>query len=333
VAVLALAGLVVGCADPAPEVKPPPPPAEPPPVVQSVQVERILRELSAELDQAVADSSAEPLTQRVGGAALTMIEAQYAAKAANPDEKIFALGTRFAGGQVVARSELWPRSFAVFTEAGDTEAPFVYQLEQADARSPYKLVLWAQMLAGAKMPNTVKAGVGSDVVDPGSQELKMSPIAAVQAYAAAKDDPTGAQAQAFDTVPQDGADPDPVRARWTILAKAYRDQAAMLAGATVESPSAMVEGSVSALATADFGALVFAQVQSVIDLNFTPAEGVYLDIGAAGYTGLGATGLRATKSVHVEHLQTLVLAIPPEGSDQPIKVIAVADVPTAARVE
>jgi hypothetical protein len=303
-------------------------------VVQAPQIERILQELSASLEQAADEESAEPLTGRVGGAALAMVQAQLASKAANPEEKVsFTLGTRFADGQIVARSQVWPRSFAVVTDSEETEAPFIYQLEQADARSPYKMVLWARMLAGAIIPPTAAAGVGSDVVDPGSEELALTPMAAVQAYAAAKDDPSGAEAQLFDTAPKDGIDPDSARARWTALVEAYRGGVTKLDGGTANASSVLTEGSVSALATADAGALVFGQIKSTIDLAFTPVEALYLDIRSPGYEGLGAETLQMTKTAHIEHTQTVVLAVPPAGADGPIRVIAVADLPTAVQVE
>jgi hypothetical protein len=333
-AVAALAASVTACSAPTPQVSPPPKPAEPPVVLQATQLERILQELSADLEKSAAESSADPLEGRVAGAALAMVQAQLAAKAANPDEKTaFELGTRFADGQIVARSQVWPRSFAVVTDSAETEAPFIYQLEQADARSPYKLVLWARMLAGATLPPTAAAGVGSAVVDPGSPDLQVTPIAAVQAYAAAKDDPTGDQADLFDTVLQDGVDPDSARARWTALAQAYRGGITQFADGQVQTSSALIEGSVSALATADGGALVFGQVKSVMDLVATPPAGEYIDMGSQSYTGLGAQTLQMTKSARIEHLQTVVLAVPSKDAPGSIRVIAVADLPTAVQVE
>ncbi|MDR2567242.1 MAG: hypothetical protein LBC97_14510 [Bifidobacteriaceae bacterium] len=328
------AAILGGCSQPVPEVAPPPRPAEPPPVVLNVQIERILQELSAELEQAQAESDPAALAGRVGGAALAMVQAHYAAKAANPDEQPLELGTRFADGQIVARSATWPRSFVVVTDAEPTEAPFIYQLEQRDARSPYKLSLWARMLPGATVPSAAPAGVGSDVVEPNSERTLVSPVAALAAYAAAKDDPAGEAAALLDTAPKDGVDPDPARERWSVLVKSWRDNSRGLADISVNALSTPVEGSVSALSTADSGALVFGQVKSVVDVSVTPAEGIYTDIGGAqGYLGLGASSLRMSKSAHVEYLESVVLAVPPAGSDQPIRVVAVYDLATAAQVE
>jgi hypothetical protein len=303
-------------------------------VVQGPQIDRILQSLSADLEKAAAEGTADALTGRMGGAALVMAQAQYAAKAASPDEKLaFELGTTFADRQIVARSQVWPRSFVVATDAAETEAPFIYQIEQADARSPYKVVLWARLLAGATIPATSVTGVGSDVVDPGSEDLLATPIAAVQAYAAAKDNSGGEEAKLFDTAPVDGVDPDPVRARWGALIESFRGGVTAHPGGALTSSSILVEGSVSALATSDFGALVFGQVKSVVEMSFTPDEGRLVNIQRQGYKGLGAATLEMSQSARVEHLQTVVLAVPPEGADGPIRVIAVADLPTVVEVK
>ncbi|MDR0594940.1 MAG: hypothetical protein LBG60_17160, partial [Bifidobacteriaceae bacterium] len=119
---MAAAGLAA-CAPDVIEVAPPPKPAIPPAVVQYDQVERILGQLSDALESAAESSSAEGLEGRVGGAALAMIQAQYAAAAADPEgELAFELGFDFTGSQIVARSDLWPRSFIVVTEAAELQA-------------------------------------------------------------------------------------------------------------------------------------------------------------------------------------------------------------------
>jgi hypothetical protein len=184
------------------------------------------------------------------------------------------------------------------------------------------------------MPPTAPAAVGSDVVDPSdSKSVKLSPDGAVQAYAAAKDDPAGESARLFDTVVIDGQpDQDPARALWTALIKTMGEPVATLDGGGYEASSVAV-GSATALATADSGALVFGQVKSVLSAWFAPAPGLSVSIGQQSYTALGANTLAMTKSVRVEHLQTVLLAVPPAGSEDPIKVIAVADLPTAVEVE
>ncbi|MDR2454139.1 MAG: hypothetical protein LBD51_06270 [Bifidobacteriaceae bacterium] len=332
----ALALGLAACQPAVPLAQPLPKPAEPPAVVEAGQIQRILADLGLRLEAGQAALSAEAMEPRLGGAALAMVEAQFKAKAADESMEIpFALGTRFVDGQIVTRQDSWPRSFVAVTEPEAPEAPYLYQLEQADARSPYKLVAWAKMLSGADLPATAPAEVGSAWVAPTAAGLALAPQAAVEAYAQAKDAAEGEAAALFDTAPQDGRDPDPARARWLTTVEALQGGIAAFDG-TSTAVSEMVEGSVFALATADSGALVFGQVRSVFEAAFTTPggeRGGSVDLGQQYYLGLGAATLNATKSVMVDFLQTVVLAVPPEGSKDPIRVIAVADTPIAAAVE
>jgi hypothetical protein len=333
VAVFAMSA-IAGCQQGVPQVDPLPKAAEPPVIVESGQVDRILKDLSATLDQAATDQSAEPLGRRVGGAALAMMDAQFKAKKANPDQKIFELKSGFLDGQIVTRSASWPRSFVVVTEYEDAEAPFIYQIRQDGPRDSYKLVAWAKMLPGADMPAASPGEVGSAEVGAEEDGLAMTPRAALQAYAIAKGDMGSEDAALFDTTAKDGADPDPTRAYWTALVTALTTGAttAPLTG-TVKQTSELVGDSVFAVATADAGALVFGQIKSTIAVALTPVAGGSVDLGSKGYTGLGAATLAVTKSATIEHLQTVVLAVPPAGADGPVRVIAVADTPTAVEVE
>ncbi|MDR1392987.1 MAG: hypothetical protein LBJ62_03335 [Bifidobacteriaceae bacterium] len=330
---LALIAGLAACQQSVPQLAPPPKPAYPPVIVEPGQVDRILKDVSAKLENAMADESVEPLADRVGGAALTMAEAQFKMKAAAPDEEMpFALDWDIQEGSIVTTSETWPRSFVVVTQS-EPLAPYVYQLEQADPRSPYRLVFWARMLGGAVMPATAPPEVGSAPLPPNAEDLVMTPLKALEAYAVAKGDPTSDEAALFDTAPRDGNDSDPTRVRWLALANGLAQNAATLSG-TSDQRSEAVEGSVFAVATADFGALVFGQIRSTVTASFPPQDGASINLTSPkGYTGLGASSLAASKAVSLEHLQTVVLAIPPAGSTSPIRVIAVAEIPTSVTVE
>jgi hypothetical protein len=268
-----------------------------------------------------------------------MMEAQFKAKAANPDEKTMELEPRFVDGQIVTRSVGWPRSFVAVTDfPQDVPAQFVYQIRQDSAQEPYRLVAWARMLPGAELPATAPAEVGSAEVAPGSAGLAMSPQAALAAYAAAKGDSESAQAALFDTAPRDGVDPDLARARWGAQVQAMANMVDELNSARadfagkVSQSSEAVEGSVFAVATAGSGALVFGQVKSTVTISGSPGEGS-VNLGAKGYAGLGAATLEVRESATIEHLQTVVLAVPPAKSKDPIRVVAVADTPVAVTVK
>jgi hypothetical protein len=335
-AAAALALTLAGCQKAVPQAQPPPQPAEPPAVLEPSQIQRILEDLSEKVDAGQEEASSDAMAPRVAGAALTMAEAQFRAKAADPELEIpFELGTVFAQEQIVTKTAGWPRSFVAATEPEAPEAKYLYQIEQADPRGPYKLVAWARMLPSATSPMAAPGDVGSAPVEPTAEGLTLTPLAAVEAYAAAKDAPAGEQAALFDTAPQEDRDPDPARARWTTTVKALQTGVSYYSGTTTAT-SELVADSVFSVATADSGALVFGQVRSVFNASFTTPggeEGGSVDLDQEYYLGLGAASLKATGSIAIEFLETVVLAVPPAGSQLPIRVIAVADTPISAAVE
>jgi hypothetical protein len=331
---IAVAATMVGCAQPVPQVKPNPKPAQAPAVVESVQVERILADLGTVLAASDEAKTADGLDARLGGAALTMRQAEFKLVAADPNTVPTVLNKDFdSDSQIVAQSTTWPRSFIAVSASGDGEAQVLYLMTQADARSPYKLVAWARMLpvTGLATPATAKALIGSPVVAVDNDEgLTMTPNAALELYAKAKDAPAGPEAALLSSAPKDGKDPDPVRQRFTAQIEALKTGTAAVNGA-VTAASAVVENSGFAIRTADNGSLVFGQVKSVMTakLNPGPGEGGGAEVPAL-FKALGAQGDKVKQSLQLEYLQTVVLAVPPSGSDLPVQVIAVAEVPVAA---
>ncbi|MCL2802396.1 MAG: hypothetical protein FWD29_00355 [Micrococcales bacterium] len=322
--VVALAISLSACASGPPPLDPDPIPKQAPPVVEAVQVDRILKSLGETLAESQEANDPALLKRRVAGAALTMLTAESTVKAANAEAKTTVLGTGFVDGQIVAQQDNWPRSFIAVTQPIANQARFLYQLTQGEARANYKMVAWARMLPGSELPAAAQATVGSPVVKSDEATgLKMSPAAALASYAKAKDDPAGEEAANFNTALEDdkAKDTDPVRALWTATRKAYADAAGQMSGA-VKVLSQPVDGSIMALRTADSGALVFGQVTSVLDVTVAPAPGQKAT-NDKGLVPLGAPA-EFTQSMHIEYLQTVVLAIGPEGTDGPVRVIAVA---------
>ncbi|MCL1898832.1 MAG: hypothetical protein FWG16_08470 [Micrococcales bacterium] len=339
-AVLALlAGPLTGCAEQPPIIEPDPVGVLPP-VIQPEQLTRIEDSLGAEIEASEASLDPAKLESRFGGAALAMRTAEFAIKSAYEDFKINELGTIFKGlnqqPAVVAQSKTWPRSVVVSAtsdQQDDQQGPgqqFLYQLTQSDARSDYKLVAYGRLLANP--PKTADPLTGSPVVEldqPG--EMNMSPLAALSAYANAKEDPFGEEAPNFTTamVGEGANDTDPARAAWTATKAAFSENLEKVNG-SMSSSSGPVEGSVMALGTANNGAIVFGQVLSVIDVAITLEEGGKYELGDL-YLGLGVS--EATKAIHLEYLQTIVLYIPPAGLGELVQPLATSQVPVRAEVE
>lgn len=320
------------CQEPVPAVEPLPKAADPPVVIESGQANRILAELAEAIDAANAAGDVEPMRERVAGAALTMADAQYKIVARDPDSSIAPLSSDFGYRRIVTRSTGWPRSFVVATELGDGDTSFIYRIEQAAPRSPYQLVSWARLLAGATTPAAAAPELGAMVVEPDASGLVMSPQAAVEAYAAAKGGGAEDAAAQFDPPISDTGAPDPAGKVWREVIRLLTETAKDFEP-ELEQKSEVIDGSVFALSTVDAGALVFGQIKSVLDVRYTIPEGGSVNLFPEGYAWLEGDQLKATKSVHIEHLQTVVLAVPPAGAEGPIQIIAVAETPIVVDME
>jgi len=332
-AVVVVFGLLSGCAEGAPEIQADSEGANPPPVVEAVQITRILAAIGTDLTDSAEASSVEAAT-RLGGAALKIRTAEFAIQEAYPDYKVNELGTEFSDLGAVAQSRDWPRSFVVATEPAEAQARFLYQLTQADPRSDYKLVAFARMLAGAVVPRTYPPENGSAVVAPAAEGLAISPYEALAAYARAKEEPRGEDAELFDTkmIEKDEPDRDPVRQAWTATKAAIGQELDKLDGKLVAESVPDESFAIMALATSDMGAVVFGQVRSTIDIKITLPEGGTFSIGGM-YKGLGGAS-KVTESVHLEYLQTVVLGIGPKVANAgPIQVLAVSTAPVVAEVK
>jgi hypothetical protein len=311
---------LAGCAAPPPVLDPDPIPAQPPAAVLAVQTDRILAELAAQITKSAETGSVEGLT-RLAGAAAEMRAAEAATHAIAPDEIDFEpLGTEFAG-TAVAATDTWPRSFAAVTTPSDAGAQYLYLITQADARSPYAMTSWVRLVAGATMPETAPPETGSAVLDPADPgTAAFAPADALAAYATAKDNPQTAEAELF------AAGSDPARDAWAALVERWGAALAPIAGTVVPS-SSTDGGSVYALATADGGAIAFGTVRSTLTLEI-PGDVEGQSFTLAPYLGaLGAASTTVTKAAAIEFAQPVVLALPPAGSDAPIAVLGVAQVP------
>jgi hypothetical protein len=311
--------LLAACGTPLPKPHPDPKPAQAPLIVEQVQTERILDDLSRRLEQSAEEASLDPLMPRLGGAALAMRTAELAARAADQAAPMAALGTEFVDKQIVTTSKDWPRSFIAVTEPVDAQARYLYQMTQTDPRSQYKMMSWARMVAGSQLPKTASPELGSPVLGMDDATLAVTPAAALAAYAKAKEAPDSEEAKLF------GGDVDPVRESWVATASSFSSVAAAQQG-SVAHTSEVSPGTGLAIQTADGGALVWGEITSTMGFTFPPKDGAFIKIPAY-YQGLGAATVQPTTSASIQYIQTVVLAVPPAGSTDPIMVVAVAHAP------
>jgi hypothetical protein len=322
-AALALAWLA-GCAEAPPVLNPDPRPATPPPAVLPAQTGRILTQLADELGEPGAQVA--PVSPaRITGAALRMRNAEFAMLAADETATPDVLSTQFAG-TIVSATEAWPRSFIAVTEPEDGGAQYMYLLTQADARSAYVMTAWTRLVAPVTLPTTAPPEVGSPVLAADATGLTISPSEALEAYARAKTAPSGQDARRF------GGDPDPARQAWSQLVATWAEALEQLdpkVGQTAE----VVPASAFVIGTADGGAIVFGQISSALNLSIAEAKDGQSFSLPPRWAALGDAAEPVTANATIEFLQTVALAIPPEGSAEPITVLGVSEVPVAVAAE
>jgi hypothetical protein len=306
-------------------INPDPVPATPPAALQQIQTGRILDDLAGQLRDSAADSSTETAT-RLDGAALIMRQSEFELAAALPDQSPSVLGTEFVGTAVQATDQ-WPRSFIATTEPIDSFAPYLYLLTQTDPWTPYRLVEWVNLLPGTTLPETADPRIGSRALPFDSDELLLSPQAALEAYCAVKADPNAPEAQYF------AGEADPARAYWAALLTAFEPLSAFESSQVVQSHRA-AEGVGLALETAVGGAIVVGQLTSGLALTFRQAAGeqggqVRLP---ADWVALAGRGPAALSAASISYSQTVALWVPPAGSSDKIQVLGFAQVPTEASI-
>jgi hypothetical protein len=315
--------LIAGCAAPAPELQPDPPPAVPPPAVLEEQTARVLGGVSETIVAATNAGSVDGLG-RIAGVASEMRTAEFAMHAADPEQAdLEPLGGEFAGTMIPATS-IWPRSLIAVTVPSDSGAQYLYLVTQTDPRTPYALTAWVRLLAGVTLPETAPADVGSlTVAMDAADGLTISPGAALAAYAEVKDAPGSPNSALF-------AGTDPARDAWTALVERWGSALAPIDG-TVRPSSSTNAAEAYALATADGGAIAVGVIRSSLTLEI-PGDTEGQSFSLAPYFGaLGADNTIVTKAATIEFVQPVALAIPAAGSEAPVSVLGVSQVPVSAR--
>lgn len=157
-------------------------PAEGYSMLLSSQLDRILTDISEVVQAADAEQDSEMLEERVSGTALTARETAYRNQDAAEGDAPAPVGTEVLSA-AVSSNEDFPRQAMVITEHPDTEVPQVLVLQQQTARENYKLVHTAMMAPGTEFPSLSTEQGGTEMVDPESEIGGISPADAVTGMA------------------------------------------------------------------------------------------------------------------------------------------------------
>ncbi|WP_413452339.1 hypothetical protein AA0Y32_11280 [Georgenia phoenicis] len=305
--------LLAGCGGEVPQPAPEPAATAPQPVLDEDRIERILADVEETVDEADAALDAELLADRLAGPALAMREAEYRLSAASDGERTPTPLTTNSQVEVVAATDEWPRSLYVVSHVPeDANLPLLLVLTQEDARSQYKLSFWTSLLPGAQTPSTARPDAGSPQLPVDAPGLAATPQQTVEEYAALLSG--GGNPNLFAE--------DPFRSGYAEMISALR--ATVEVAGEVSESYAVREGTVSAMETAEGGALVVGVIDGRLNLSRT-VEGATLEAGGDIGLLLGENS-RITGAAQAHYLIPVAFAVPPAGTDEKISVLGATQV-------
>ena len=135
-----------------------------PPAVTTRQVERIISKISAVTTKADTDRDSKLIATRFSGAALQLRLANYAIRGVDPSiAGLPAIPDGPVKLTLPQQTQNWPRTvFAVIQNEKDTKVPpIAVFLEQADARSDYKVSYAITLEPSVQLPDVAPANVGA----------------------------------------------------------------------------------------------------------------------------------------------------------------------------
>jgi len=307
--------LLAGCAGEVPEPEPEPAAATPAPVLDEDRIERILQDVEETIAAGDEALDAELLADRVAGPALSMRQAEYRLVEASDGERTPTPLTTNSQVEVVAATDEWPRSLYVVSHVpDDANLPLLLVLTQEDPRSQYKLWFWTSLLPGAQTPSTAHPAAGSPQLAPDAEGLVASPMETVETYTELLADPDGEGSELIAA--------DPFRTGYAEMIDALRSTVEV--AGEVEESYRVREGTVSAMQTADGGALVVGVVDGFLKISRT-VEGSSLEAGGDIGLLMGEDqDIEGTAQAH--YLIPVAFAVPPEGSEEQIAVLGASHV-------
>lgn len=214
----------------------------------------------------------------------------------------------------VSQAPAFPRVMMTITkEPEGANLPQLLTFEQNGPRDPYKLWAWAELFPGVTVPAMPSPQVGAVVLAPDAQGLKVTPQDAVARYVDTLLNPDGEHAGSFTP-----RDQDPFKKQVRLL----QDEVGptITAAGTVALSATPGSSAPLALATADGGALVLAEVRMAEIVRRTKA-GSQLNLGGDHAAYLEGNGT-VTGTVSFDYLGMVVLHIPAaDAGDAPIEVL------------
>ena len=280
------------------------------PALNEQQVSRIL----ADIQQVVADSDASGETSllqtRVEGPAFLFREVNYLLRSKSPDVlPLPPISTSVVSITMISKTEEWPRSLLVITEAGD-DLPQALVIQQLSPREQYKLLYNMALLPGVEFPDVAAANQGAIPVDVDSLFLKISPINLAPAYGNLIDN--GPSSEFF---PLFDLSTDKF---YEQIAQTQKDQTANLEDATTAFSHALGDANVVSLTTSDSGAIVALMMVDTWEIKPSIRNSA-VTVSGDELLLLGVEG--STRGVSTRYGNMLLFYVPLDSSDQQIRLL------------
>ncbi|GAB3171888.1 hypothetical protein GCM10027059_40870 [Myceligenerans halotolerans] len=316
--------LLAGCAQELPV--PEPEPAVVGTVVTEEQEKTIISRVAESVETATKERKTGALDARTAGPAKEVRTSQIeVAKKLKKDDQVTNLPMSMQSVMLPSDPE-WPRtSLAVSTQPKDLTAPVLYAFNQASARADYKLWAWARLLPGVTLPRFASTDTGTEEVaaDDG-ESLAMSPTKAVAMYADVLSEEGDSK---FADEVEDDDFRDLMRKQESAQKKA--DGWKKSEGKYSFSAKPDEKAGVQAMRTVDGGAIVMGAINSsqVIQLQdkaeAPPSNGFVTQKALFG-------GQDVTNVLRTRYVDVVALYVPPEGSDDKLRLVGFEHVAVSA---
>jgi hypothetical protein len=210
---------------------------------------------------------------------------------------------------MISKTEEWPRSLLVITEAGD-DLPQALVIQQLSPREQYKLLYNMALLPGVEFPDVAAANQGAIPVDVDSLFLKISPINLAPAYGNLIDN--GPSSEFF---PLFDLSTDKF---YEQIAQTQKDQTANLEDATTAFSHALGDANVVSLTTSDSGAIVALMMVDTWEIKPSIRNSA-VTVSGDELLLLGVEG--STRGVSTRYGNMLLFYVPLDSSDQQIRLL------------
>ncbi len=307
---------------PSPTETPNAPQGDPIPAITTRQIDRIIERVVTSI--AAADAALDPAlaAERLTGSALELRTADYAIRTADttivsalpviPEDFSVVLALP---QQIPSDGAGWPRSVFVVVKAPDSEEteaqPAIgLMLSQASARENYKVESFLTLQSD--IPEVAEQAIGAAKLAPDSALLSTQPAEIGADYAdVLMTDTASAFSELFDLTE------DTLVPLWG-LASMQAIQAALPAVAQAAFTTSPTDGTVTALATFDAGAIVAVDLRQVITVTPTEAGATVSPTGSV----LALSGITSSeRGVVATYGAQLLFSVPPVGSTDKIVLL------------